>query len=252
MTRDERQRKVFAWAKAAFGIAHATSIPQRGLRMLEESVELFQACGGDQAMAHKLVDFVFGRPAGDIGQELGGVGVTVLALAAAVGLSADDQENREVNRVHSKPPEEFAKRNAAKNAAGFSYTSGAAVTADEGLLDDLRNGRVRELEAKLVKIAKENVLAERAMRSAVSSSKAFEQLAMRYFDAKDPLERIADAAVDLLRLLGDGCGGRPVDGRLAFRAAALRDALALRKEDADAAAMLASLCSNLGPTHNED
>lgn len=86
--RDRRQEKVFAWAKAAFTEEQTTSLPQRGLRLLEESIEAFQACGGDPAMAHKLVDFVFARPAGALHQELGGVGVTVLALAAAAGLAA--------------------------------------------------------------------------------------------------------------------------------------------------------------------
>ena len=70
-------------------------------------------------MAHKLVTFVFARPAGTVGQELGGVAVTVLALAAAAGLSADEEEAREVHRVLSKPLREFSERNANKNAAGF-------------------------------------------------------------------------------------------------------------------------------------
>lgn len=119
MMRDDRQKQISAWTKQAFGIAEATSLPQRGLRLLEESIEAYQACGGDVAMAHKLVDFVFGRPSGEVGQELGGVQVCVLALAAAAGLSAEGEERREVERVLAKPVEHFAERNAAKNAAGF-------------------------------------------------------------------------------------------------------------------------------------
>lgn len=117
--RSDRQAAIFAWAKEAFSVAEAMSIPQRGLRLLEEAVEAFQACGGERDTADRMVDYVFGRPPGEIGQELGGVGVTVLALAAAAGLSADDEEQREVTRVLSKPIEEFTRRNAAKNAAGF-------------------------------------------------------------------------------------------------------------------------------------
>ena len=120
--RDDRQHMIADWAKAAFGHDQVTSIPQRGLRLLEEAIEAFQACGGDEAMAHKLVAFVFARPPGTVGQELGGVAVTVLLLAAAAGLSADEEESREVRRVLSKPLREFTERNASKNAAGFKIS----------------------------------------------------------------------------------------------------------------------------------
>jgi hypothetical protein len=117
--RDQRQAMITSWAELAFGREEATGIPQRGLRLLEEAIEAFQACGCDEAIAHKLVTYVFERPRGEIGQELGGVAVTVLALAAAAGLSADEEECREIHRVLGKPLSTFAQRNAAKNAAGF-------------------------------------------------------------------------------------------------------------------------------------
>lgn len=117
--RDERQSLIFEWAKAAFTVEQSTSLPQRGVRLLEEAIEAFQACDGDAAAAHRLVDYVFARPSGSLHQELGGVGVTLLALAAAAGLSADDEEQREVDRVLAKPLAEFTKRNQAKNDAGF-------------------------------------------------------------------------------------------------------------------------------------
>jgi NTP pyrophosphatase (non-canonical NTP hydrolase) len=117
--RHQRQVLLVDWARKAFGDVEATSVPQRGLRLLEEAIEAFQACGGDEAMAHKLVKFVFEREPGQIGQELGGVAVTVLLLASAAGLSADEEECREVHRVLSKPLREFTDRNANKNAAGF-------------------------------------------------------------------------------------------------------------------------------------
>lgn len=119
LARDERQKRVTDWARAAFGEAEATGLAQRGVRLLEEAIEAFQACGGDEEIAHKLVAFVFARPAGTVGQELGGVSVTMLALAAAAGLSADEEECREVSRVLSKPVGEFTARNASNNSAGF-------------------------------------------------------------------------------------------------------------------------------------
>ena len=119
LPRDQRQAMLLDWARLAFGDVEATSVPQRGLRLLEEAIEAFQACGCDEALAHKLVTFVFARPAGTVGKELGGVAVTALLLAAAAGLSADEEEAREVHRVLSKPLREFSERNANKNAAGF-------------------------------------------------------------------------------------------------------------------------------------
>ncbi len=129
--RDSRQEQVMAWAKAAFGEAQATGLAQRGLRLLEEAVEAFQAAGGDKAQGHKLIDYVFDRKPGELGQELGGVGVCVLALAAAAGLSADEEERREVARVLAKPVAEFAARNQAKNDAGFlAADAGGAPDAE--------------------------------------------------------------------------------------------------------------------------
>jgi hypothetical protein len=122
LPRDQRQAMITSWAQAAFGHDEATGIPQRGLRLLEEAIETFQACGGDEAIAHKLVKFVFARPPGQSGQELGGVAVTLLLLAAAASLSADEEECREIHRVLSKPLREFTERNASKNAAGFKIT----------------------------------------------------------------------------------------------------------------------------------
>lgn len=122
MTRDQRQANVFAWTQAAFTVEQATSMPQRGVRLLEEAIEAFQSVGGAPEMAHKLVDYIFARPVGELRQELGGVGVCVLALAAAAGMSADEAERCEVERVLAKPLAHFRDRNAAKNAAGFLAT----------------------------------------------------------------------------------------------------------------------------------
>lgn len=118
--RDRRQLRVADWCRAAFGVAHATSLPQRGLRFLEEAVELAQAVGTPRDKAHQLIDYIYERPPGEIGQEFGGVGITLLAMAAAVGISADQAEADELCRILQKPLEHYAARNRAKNAAGFN------------------------------------------------------------------------------------------------------------------------------------
>ena len=82
-TRDLRQAEVQAWCVSAFGDHDALFIPQRGLRLFEEAIETAQACGCDSALLHRLIDHVYAKPLGELPQELGGLGVTMLALAAA-------------------------------------------------------------------------------------------------------------------------------------------------------------------------
>lgn len=121
---DDLQTRLTAWARAAFGEQHVASIPQRALRLLEESVELAQAAGVDEQLAAKLVAFVYSRPAGELFQEMGGVGVTMLVLAESAGICAETAIDKEAARVLSKPLEHFTKRNADKGAAGFNIVPG--------------------------------------------------------------------------------------------------------------------------------
>jgi hypothetical protein len=125
-----RQERIGRWCAEAFGVEHAMSLPQRGIRHLEEAAEAAQATGVDLAMAHKLLDHVWSRPVGNLGQELGGVAVTLLALAHAAGLNAEECEAREIRRVLNKPLKHFAERNAAKNAAGFNVAPPSPPTTE--------------------------------------------------------------------------------------------------------------------------
>jgi hypothetical protein len=97
VNRDDRQQQLYAWACAAFGVGEVDNLPQRALRLLEECVEAFQACGGDREMAHKLVDFVFERPVGELHQEIGGISVCLLVLAQAACMSAEREEVTEIS-----------------------------------------------------------------------------------------------------------------------------------------------------------
>lgn len=126
--RSRRQGRVQDWAFRCFGLTAASDPRHRGLRMLEEAIELFQAVDGDAGQAHALVDHVFARPRGEPVQELGGLGVTVLALAAALGFDADVAEQDEVTRLLALDPAHFRDRDAAKAAAGFG-APGAATGA---------------------------------------------------------------------------------------------------------------------------
>jgi len=185
--RDTRQKQVADWCAAAFGTDQAASIQQRGVRLLEEAVEVYQACGCDPAMAHKLVDYVFSRPPGTIQQELGGVGVTVLALANAAGISADKAESDEVARVLSKPLAHFTARNQAKNDAGFRALAQP---------DAAKIGEIEKLAEAWVEAAVKWVEAAKAFASANEGSPFFIELRNAMNDAETTFRALAqpDAA----------------------------------------------------------
>jgi NTP pyrophosphatase (non-canonical NTP hydrolase) len=117
--RDNRQIVVQNWVNDAFGLEQARSIEYRALRFFEEAVELAQATGASQKMLERILDYVYSRPPGAVRQELGGVGLTLLALASAIGVSADGAEQDELARVLAKPIEHFTRRNEEKNGLGF-------------------------------------------------------------------------------------------------------------------------------------
>lgn len=117
--RNTRQATVFAWGSKAFGREQMNSPRQRGLRFMEEAIELAQALDVDLGQLHKLLDYVYGRPKGEPAKELGGVGVTMLALAQCLNLSAEHTECVEVRRILAEPIEKFTARNQDKNDAGF-------------------------------------------------------------------------------------------------------------------------------------
>lgn len=93
------QDRVAAWCVECFGDTTAYDVVERNWRFLEEALELVQSLGGNAADAHTLVDYVFGREAGDLHQEVGGTMVTLAALVAANGLSVGDAAFRELDRI---------------------------------------------------------------------------------------------------------------------------------------------------------
>lgn len=96
----EIQTLVWEWCEETFdGIAAWRTDKERAYRFLEESVELFQAVGMEKEDALAVVDYVFGRPKGELTQEIGGTMVTLLALAAHLGLDVNDALLEEYKRI---------------------------------------------------------------------------------------------------------------------------------------------------------
>lgn len=93
------QSRVHQWLLKCFGGVIANDTTERNHRFLEEALELVQACGCSAEEAHKLVDYVFGRPLGEKTQETGGVMVTLAALCVANGLDLDHAAETELARI---------------------------------------------------------------------------------------------------------------------------------------------------------
>jgi hypothetical protein len=72
---------------------------ERLLRFSEESAETQQACGLTFEEYVEMGRHVWGQKPGEIFQEIGGVGVTLLSLADVHGLDAIQMINRESDRV---------------------------------------------------------------------------------------------------------------------------------------------------------
>ena len=96
---DSYQERVDEWMRHCFGREIARDATERNHRFLEEGLELVQALGCTASEAHQLVDYVFGRPAGEPHQEVGGVMVCLAALCTAAGMDMSGAAEDELLRV---------------------------------------------------------------------------------------------------------------------------------------------------------
>lgn len=90
------------WLIACFGEVIARDKTERNHRFLEEALELAQSCNCTAGEAHQLVDYVFGRPAGDPAQEVGGVMNTLAALCTAADIDLMHAAEVELARCWEK------------------------------------------------------------------------------------------------------------------------------------------------------
>lgn len=124
------QQRVQPWMMACFGPAISADVIERNHRFLEESLELVQSTGCTQSEAHQLVDYVYGRPAGETQQEVGGVMVTLAALCLAhPGLDMHAAGETELARIWTKVDKIRAKQAAKpKHSPLPSHPEGAEPT----------------------------------------------------------------------------------------------------------------------------
>ncbi len=96
------QERASRWVMECFGAIVALDPVERNFRFGEEALELLQSCGATASQCHQLVDYVFSREVGEKHQELGGVMVTLAALATANGLTISEAAEKELARVWTK------------------------------------------------------------------------------------------------------------------------------------------------------
>lgn len=95
------QPRVAVWMQETFGPEVSADFTERGFRFGEEAIELLQANGTTKEDVLKLVDYVYGRPIGELRQEVGGTMVTLAALCQAREIDLMAEANTEQSRVES-------------------------------------------------------------------------------------------------------------------------------------------------------
>jgi hypothetical protein len=139
------QARVQPWMLECFGAEIAADSMERNHRFFEESTELVQACGMTANEAHQLVDYVYGRPAGEKHQEIGGVMVTLAALCLAQGEDMHAAGETELARVWTKVEQIRAKQAAKPRHSPLPEHIPAARTTQHMPLPDWET--VRDLLA---------------------------------------------------------------------------------------------------------
>lgn len=109
------------WATSVIGLNLWTCAEERALRIVEEAIELAQACGVPQRYIQRLVERVYQRPAAHPDEEIGGLLVTVMAFCASQNLNPDYHLFNEVIRIIEKKDEVVLAKCDEKWNAGVAY-----------------------------------------------------------------------------------------------------------------------------------
>jgi 3-hydroxyacyl-CoA dehydrogenase len=112
-----KQLRLSHWAE---DLKLGTDKRTRLLRFIEEAMELVQAGGLTREEIDCVKMMVFNRPAGELAQEIGGVMVTLYLVAERHGLDVEEEEDREIARIHTpEVMEKCRRRQAEKKALGL-------------------------------------------------------------------------------------------------------------------------------------
>jgi NTP pyrophosphatase (non-canonical NTP hydrolase) len=115
------------WVVTTLGPRIASDMVERGMRTLEESVELAQSLGVPEKAALSIVDRVYSKPVGDARQEAAGVYFTLIVLAAAGGIDLEEELVRELERV-----EDPAMRAKIRGKHALKFSLGIGLPLEDG------------------------------------------------------------------------------------------------------------------------
>ena len=101
------QNDMAEWGYEVLGREVMENQKVRAYRFLEEALELAQACGVSAEETAELTAYTFGRPIGEVDQEVGGVMSTLTLLVEAYGLDLACCAWGELARISN--PEKIAK-----------------------------------------------------------------------------------------------------------------------------------------------
>jgi len=122
------QRDVLQWAVDRFG-AVARNVDERAARLVEEAIEIAQAAGVKLETVEKIARRTYSRPVSkDIGQEIGGCGITLLGFCESTNYNFESELAREWYRVSQLPPEYWERKHAEKVVDGTANLSPTADT----------------------------------------------------------------------------------------------------------------------------
>jgi hypothetical protein len=128
------QSGVDAWMDACFGATIKADVVERCDRFIEEALEFVQAAGYSAERAHALVDYTFGRPVGEINQEVGGVMVTLAAMCNTLKVNIGEAAKAELARVWTKVEQIRAKQAAKPTGSALPVAAlNAAALPVEGV-----------------------------------------------------------------------------------------------------------------------
>lgn len=125
------QDRVRSWMLKCFGPTIADDQKDRSHRFFEEATELAQASGCTKIEALMLVDYVYARPVGNIGQEVGGVMVTLAAMCSAFGLVMEQDADEELERIEIPDIMERIRQKQALKPRGLPIAEGDTPTKDQ-------------------------------------------------------------------------------------------------------------------------
>lgn len=92
------QERVREWVSDTFSEEVLFDVMERCFRFVEEAIELGQSLGMSREDMYRQITYTYGRPPGDPTQEIGGVMVTVNAMATAIGVDLLQAAETELSR----------------------------------------------------------------------------------------------------------------------------------------------------------